>query len=209
MTSQRTDGCRLPFMRVTSRVVSCLLLAAAFGIAAGLFKGNSTGLRADIGNLSAPWLLVAYLPALLAATPLRGALVGLVSTLVALAGFYATLTIVLAGHLGGGGYAAEFLVESRANRIYFLAGVVTGPIFGALGAWAGARGRSAAGAVAGVLLAGEIAVVALVGSRQVLPPPLYFRWGVDDWLPYVVESAVGVLIVVIAVYRHRRRSAIV
>jgi hypothetical protein len=189
-------------MRVTSRVVGCLALAAAFGVAAGLFKGDSTGLRADIGNLSAPWVLVAYLPALRAGTPLRGALTGLVSTLVALAGFYATLTIVLAGHLGGGGYAAEFLVESHANRIYFLAGVLTGPLFGVIGAWAGARGRSVAGAVTGVLLAGEIVVVALVGSRQLLPPPLYFRWGVNDWTPYLAESAVGIVIVVIALCRH-------
>jgi Family of unknown function (DUF6518) len=195
-------------MSLNRRVVHCLLLATVFGVAAGLCKGDSTGFRANVANLSAPWLLVAYLPALRAGTPLRGALAGLVSTLGALTGFYATLTVVLAGHLGGGGYVAELLVESEANRIYFLAGMVTGPLLGAVGAWVGARGGRAPGAVAGALVAGEIVVVALVQGRQLLPAALYFRWGVDDWTPYLMESAVGTAIALIALFRHRPRSAI-
>jgi hypothetical protein len=190
-------------MSVTRRVAGYLLLAAAFGVAAGVFKGNSTGLRAEVGNLSAPWLLVAYLPALRAGTLLRGAFAGLASTLAALAGFYATLTVVLAGHLGGGGYAAELLVESSANRPYFVAGMVTGPVLGAVGAWVGAHHRSVAGVIAGALVAGEVVVVALVQGRQLLPPPLYLKWGVNHWTPYLVESAVGMVITLTALYRRK------
>jgi len=75
-------------MTPAKRVWFGLVFAAAFGVAAGLFKGNDAGLRGGIGNLSAPWLLVALFPALHCRSVLRGALLGLASTLVALAGFY-------------------------------------------------------------------------------------------------------------------------
>jgi hypothetical protein len=64
------------------RVWFGLLLAALFGVAAGLFKGNDAGLRGGIGNLSAPWLLVALFPALHCRSVMRGALLGLTSTLI-------------------------------------------------------------------------------------------------------------------------------
>jgi hypothetical protein len=80
-----------------------LVFAEVFGVAAGLFKGDDTGLRGGIGNLSAPWLLVAMFPALRCRSVARGALLGFASTLVALAGFYAALTAVLAGQLAAEG----------------------------------------------------------------------------------------------------------
>jgi hypothetical protein len=194
-------------MVVPRQVVSGLLLAAAFGVAAGVFKGNESGVRGAIGNLSAPWLLVALLPALRCRTLPRGALMGLVSTLVALVGFYAALTAVLAGHLGGHGFLAELRVEAEANRIYFLAGVVSGPVFGAVGAWVGRRHPQSVWLVVGALVASEIFVVALVQGRQLLPAPLYFAWGVGDWTPYIGESMVGVAVVLAALWRRRSRAS--
>jgi MYXO-CTERM domain-containing protein len=187
------------------RTLAALLAAAAFGLLAGAFKGNETGLRGEIGNLSAPWLLVAALPASSCRTLVRGAVTGLVSTMVALAGFYAALTVVLAGHLGGGGFLRELAVEAEANRIYFLAGAVTGPVLGAVGAWVGRRHPSAVWLLVGLLLAGEIVGVALLQGRQLAPPPLYFVWGVTDWTPYVGEALVGLAIIVAALGRRRRR----
>ena len=70
-------------MTPAKRVRFGLVFAAAFGVAAGLFKGNDPGLRGGIGNLSAPWLLVALFPALHCRSVMRGALLGLASTLVA------------------------------------------------------------------------------------------------------------------------------
>jgi len=193
-------------MNPAKRVRFGLLFAALFGVAAGLFKGNDAGLRGGIGNLSAPWLLVALFPALHCRSVMRGALLGLASTLVALAGFYATLTAVLAGQLGGGGHLSQLLVEVDANRIYFLGGIVTGPILGALGAWIGRHRPESLWLVVGALVAGEILVVALVHGHQLLLAPFYFRWGVTDWTPYVGESIVGIAIMLAALRRKRSRA---
>ena len=189
-------------MNPAKRVWFGLLLAALFGVAAGLFKGNDAGLRGGIGNLSAPWLLVALFPALHCRSVMRGALLGLTSTLVALAGFYAALTAVLAGQLGGGGHLTELLVEVSANRIYVLGGIITGPILGAIGAWIGRHRPDSLWLVVGALVAGEILVVALVHGHQLLAP-FYFSWGVTDWAPYIGESIVGIAIVLAALFRKR------
>jgi hypothetical protein len=179
-----------------------LLLAAGFGVAAGALKGDNVGLRADIGNLSAPWLLVAFVPALPCRSAVRGALLGLVCTLLALAGFYLTLSAVLMGHLGGHGYIGGALVELRANHVYLLAGTLTGPLFGALGAWVGHRHRARAWLVVGALTASEIVVVALVRGHQLLPSPLYFKWGVDNWTAYLVECACGIAVMIAAGFQN-------
>jgi hypothetical protein len=183
------------------------LAAVLFGITMALVKGDSPGFRGAVGNLSAPWLLVAFLPALRCRSAARGAAAGLMSTIVALTGFYATLTVVLAGHLHGGGYLRELVVETTANRIYFVAGVVTGPLMGVLGAWVGSHRRAVAPYVVGGLVATEAAAVALVQGHQLAPPPFYFRWGVDDWRPYLLETLLGVLLLATAVWRTRRRRA--
>ncbi|HEU0286259.1 MAG TPA: hypothetical protein VFR22_04375 [Nocardioidaceae bacterium] len=188
------------------RVAWGLLAAAAVGVALGVFKGNETGLRGGIGNLSAPWLLIAMIPALRCRTLSQGAAVGLLSTLIALLGFYAALTVVLAGHLGGGGFSAELAVEAEANRIYFVAGLLTGPILGAAGAWIGRHHPQSVWPIVGALLTSEIAVVALVQGHQLAPAPLYFEWGVDDWTPYIGEAVLGVGIIVAAMW-HRHRLA--
>jgi len=188
-------------MNAAKRVWFGLLFAAAFGVAAGLFKANDAGLRGGIGNLSAPWLLVALFPALRCRSVMRGALMGFTSTLVALAGFYATLTAVLAGQLGGGGYLNELSVEVGANRIYFLGGIITGPVLGAIGAWIGRHQPDWLWLVVGALVAGEILVVALVHGQQFFLASYYFSWGVADWTPYIGESIVGIAIVLAALRR--------
>jgi hypothetical protein len=189
------------------RVAAVLLLAGCFGAAAGILKGDDAGLRGAIGNLSAPWLLVAFLPALPCRTTWRGGVMGLASTVVALSGFYVALTVVLAGHLGGGGHLRELLVEAGANRVYFLAGMVTGPLFGAAGAWVGRRRPGLAMPLVGGLLAAEIVAVALAQGRQLAPPPLYFVWGVDSWTPYIGECLLGLAIIATTVARRRSRAA--
>jgi hypothetical protein len=192
-------------VNLRSRVLRNLLLAALFGVAVGLFKGNDAGLRGGIGNLSAPWLIVAFMSSLRCQHVLRGALMGCASTLLALTSFYATLTIVLLGHLGAHGYLGSLRVEIGANRLFFLAGALTGPVFGALGAWFGRHHGRYAWHLVGGLMSGEILVVALVQGRQLLPAPLSFDWGVTDWTPYLAELMLGLAIIVATTTSRRRR----
>jgi hypothetical protein len=180
------------------------LAVLLFGVTDGLLAGNSAGLHAGIANLSAPWLLVALLPALRARSAARGALTGLLCTMLGLAGFYLAKTVVLAGQNGGGGFLAEFGVEAGANRVYFLAGLVTGPLFGAIGSWLGRRSRRAVWLACGALLTLEIAVVAAIRGRQLLPAPLYLSWAVPDWQPYIVQALGGVAVLALAFTRGER-----
>jgi hypothetical protein len=105
-----------------------LLLAASFGVAMSVFKGNGAGVRDDIGNLSAPWLLVPFFAA--GALPgrrlLTGALVGMAATCTALAAFYVANAFVLDlgphGVLGAGwrrrgfSYAGIAVTADRARH---------------------------------------------------------------------------------------------
>ena len=190
-------------MSLLRRTGTAVLAAFILGIALGAFKADSSGLRGAIGNLSAPWLLIAFLPAVSCRSAVRGAWMGLASTMAALVGFYAALTLVLAGDLGGGGHLREFVVEAGANRIYFLAGLVTGPLLGAIGAWMGRRHPSMVAVATGAVLAGEIVAVAVAQGHQLAPPPLYIRWAVDAWPPYIGECALGVGIIAAALARRR------
>jgi hypothetical protein len=183
---------------VLSRPVRILAMALLFGVVASYVKGFDAGLRGDLGNLSAPWVLLPFLAALSCRSIVRGAWVGLTASVIALVGFYAVQTFMLQGHLGGGGYLRELVTEVRANRIYLLAGAATGPAFGALGAWFGRTYRQWTWVAVGGLLVGEICVVALVQGQQLLPAPLYFKWGVANWTAYWLEMACGLAIIVAA-----------
>lgn len=116
--------------------------------------------------------------------------------MVALVGFYVAVTLVLAGHLGGGGHGHEFLVEVGANRVYFLGGLVTGPLCGVAGSWIGSRHPSLVTLTTGGVMAGEIVAVAVAQGHRFTLPPLYFSWGVDSWTPYIAECLLGVGLVV-------------
>ena len=122
------------------RLVAVLLGAFAFGVLAAWAKGQNIGvetygsqLRGVVGNLSTPWLLVAFFAGMQWTRLRDGAVVGLAATLFALAGFYLLSTLV--ENLGGHGFLGDLRLELSGNRAYFEGGVITGPIFGALGAW--------------------------------------------------------------------------
>src|SRR5437870_952742 len=82
--------------RVSSRLRlrTVVIGAFAFGVVAAAIKGPNGGvaavavLRTNLGNLSAPWLLVGFVAGTITPKPLRGAALGLLATMVALVGFY-------------------------------------------------------------------------------------------------------------------------
>lgn len=199
------------------RIVRVLLLSLLVGLAVGLFKGNSSGdlPRGAIGNLSAPWLLVPAVAAWRAGSWGRGAAIGLAATMVALLGFYAGMTYYVHDHLGlvrdhPGAWRSTmqaFWFVVRANRIWFAAGVLSGPFMGAI---AGEMGHRLSAAwlwvLAGVVLAGELPVVGLVADVRL--PVLGWAWGVTDWTVYGAEAVLGVAVLALGAARLRRPSRV-
>jgi hypothetical protein len=173
-------------------------------------KGQNTdgvhgisSVRNVAGNLSTPWLLVAFFAGAQCSRPRRGMLFGLLATVSALAGFYLLTTLVV--NLGGHGFVGDLRLELRGNRVYFEAGVVTGPLFGALGAWWQRRRTTPAALLVGALLIAEPVVMAAVGAAN-------SGWGLSadsgtsEWSVYALEFGIGVGLLVLAVRRRRQRN---
>jgi hypothetical protein len=83
--------------RDVGRVALLVMAAAAFGALESIVKGNDAGVREGIGNLSAPWVIVPLLAGAVGSrgSTLLGALVGLLTSLAALVGFYLANAFVL------------------------------------------------------------------------------------------------------------------
>lgn len=211
-----------------TRITAVLLAAFTFGLLAAWAKGQNTGGVAEVsqardalGNLSTPWLLVAFFAGMQSPRIGRGAVIGLAATLVALAGFYLLSTFV--ENLGGHGFIGDLRLELTGNRAYFEGGVITGPAFGALGAWWRRRPTARTSLLAGGLLIAEpLAMLALGPIRHhVLSAstglPLVARiipgWGLTAdsgaaaWAVYATELALGVAVVAIGL-AHRTRLRI-
>ncbi len=182
-------------MSIRSRFLLVIAGALSFGIVAGLVHGNDGGLRAEFGNLSAPWLFVALVPGWFSGSGLRGMAFGTAATLVALVGFYVGLTATMYGHLGEiHGLVASFAFVLRANQVWFAAGLISGPVCGSIAGCLGTRIATTWLPVAlGSLMVGEIAVVTGVQDLEV--PGLHLRWGgASDLRGYWFEAALGLLV---------------
>jgi Family of unknown function (DUF6518) len=109
--------------------------ALAFGAVVSTVKGNGGGVRDAIGNVSAPWLILPFVAVLYmrVRSPLRGSLVGLAASLAALTGFYVTNSVVL--QLGPHTWTDDLRLTVGAGRMFFALAVMSGPFFGAIGAW--------------------------------------------------------------------------
>jgi hypothetical protein len=174
-----------------------LVAAIAFGLLAGAVHGNDGGLRGALGNLSAPWLLVAIIPAWRSRSWKRGAVLGLVATLAALLGFYVAMTLEMTGHLGNvdGNFFHLLRYVVTANRVWFAAGLISGPTCGAVSGALGAR-RNALwlGLVIGALMIGELVLMKLIAY---LPLPLlgtHAGWANGDWRAYYLQGVAGLLV---------------
>ncbi|WP_097329356.1 DUF6518 family protein [Paractinoplanes atraurantiacus] len=176
--------------------IKVLAAALVFGMAAALIKGDGGGVRDTVGNLSTPWLLVAFVPGMFARSVPRGAVIGLVSTLVALLGFYVVVTLTLDDQMPD--MREHLLHVLRLNRRWIWSGLLSGPVMGALGAW---LGRRALLPVTGVLLVLEPIVI--VSARVVPGWRSVIHWTLEP-VPYLVELVAGVL--VLSSMRRRRRA---
>lgn len=179
--------------RLTVRVLGVLALALLFGMTASVLKGNGAGVRDGIGNLSAPWVIVPLLAG--AAAPRRrlgwGALLGLFATLLALTGFYLANAFVL--DLGQHSSAADIALTLNVGSLWFKAGALSGPVMGALGAWASRRGRLTVAVIGALIVLLEPLVVdAYLHVRQFSG----FAAGGGSWTGvYVGEGVAGMAMV--------------
>src|SRR5437763_140751 len=114
------------------RAVLILVGAFAFGLLAAWAKGpNTDGLstvsqvRADLGNVSTPWLLVPFLAGARSRKAGPGALLGLAATMSALFGFYLLTSLLV--ELGDQGIVRDLGRELGASRIYLVSGLLSGP----------------------------------------------------------------------------------
>lgn len=175
------------------RPAHVLSAAVVFGVAVAVLKGGDAGMRDSLGNVSAPWLLLPYLAGTTVRGRLRGALMGATACLAALAGFYVAEAFVL--DLGDHSPFTDLMLTLVAGRMYFLAGAIFGPPFGALGGSAGRYRQELTALVAGSLLVGEpLAVFAWIAYQGISPS----ETGMVAAYPrlWVSEMVVGVLAVV-------------
>jgi hypothetical protein len=150
------------------RVVGVLAGAFAFGVLASLAKGPGGAdvipeARTALGNLSTPWLLTAFVAGTRFTRTPTAALAGLIATMTALVGFYVVTSIF--HDASGDGFFADLRVELSANRGYIQGGLITGPVFGALGWWWQQKNRTLpASFVAGACLMAEPLVLMVLGA---------------------------------------------
>jgi hypothetical protein len=146
------------------RLALVLALSVVFGILMAWVKGNGPGLSDAVGNISALWLALPFIAG--AATASRGVTVGafcgLAATLAVLTGFYFAESFVL--DLGQHSWFTDLSLTMGTTVYYAERGLVTGPVFGALGSWWRQR-RS-------------VTAAALIAAVFVLEPLAWWIYGV-------------------------------
>lgn len=153
-----------------------------FGFGMALFKGRSYTLADVLGNLSAPWVLLAFWASVLTARGrlLRGALLGTASVELAFLGFYLGESLVF--HIG----VVAALLD---GRIWSTAGLIAGPCFGALGAFEGRSRRGRGWFLMFALFMLEPLAWVGYAAWTGVPAPI----GTLERLAYGIEVALGLL----------------
>jgi hypothetical protein len=163
--------------------------AIALGVVVAVAKGQDSGVRDALGNLSAPWVLVPFLAGSRFRSVWLGAAVGVAVTLAAFFGFYVAEAAIL--DLGPHPWYVDLKLTVGWN-VYESWGIVSGLVYGALGAlWSSRRSVVAAAAV-GVAFVAEPLIVLLLwrggvwGDGGLL---LHYRW---MWSAEILVGLAGV-----------------
>jgi hypothetical protein len=194
--------------RSVHRLALIVLAGLAFGALMSLIKGSGGGAHLQFGNLSAPWLLVAFLAGARYHRIAAAATVGLIATFAALIGFYgeqsplADFSASSLRFLEDPGKMYAFIVTP--HTVVYLGGVVTGLVFGALGAaWSARRSRLALALVA-LMILGEpfawISTASTIGTGRVGSITGY-------WWMWIGEIALGVALLAAALRQRLDRAS--
>jgi hypothetical protein len=183
------------------RLIGVLVVAVALGVVMSLVKGAGAGARDQFGNLSTPWLAMAFLGGASYRRVGRAAGAGVLATLAALAGFYGAqspLADFSAGSLtflGHPGQMYDFIVAPHLP--VFVGGLLSGVVLGALGTmWSARRSPLAAAAIALLFVCEPFAWIASGSAIGGSDPSRY-------WWIWLAEIAVG-LTAMVAIVRARR-----
>jgi len=117
------------------RVAIALVLSAAYGAGTQFLGARVPGWGPDVAQLSAPWLVIAFLAGATQKTPRRAALLGLGATAAALTGYWLMTDSPIEGAQYTLANAHGFLVS---NAFVVVGGLATGPLFG----WFGQQWRT-------------------------------------------------------------------
>lgn len=157
------------------------LFAVVFGFVFGgadQYLGSRISLgpwASSVSAMSAPWLLLPFVFGTAQLQRRRAILVGLVVTLAALAGYFALTLSPLEG-VALGRFPGDLVALARSNLRNIVGGLVSGPLFGALGwRWRTTRSPASAGLVAAAfcleplarLLSGQLSSPAVVWAVEV------------------------------------------
>lgn len=175
-----------------------------FGVAMSVIKGNDAGVRSDIGNLSAPWLLLPFLAAAVAARGrhiTNGVVIGTAASMLALAGFYVANSFVL--DLGPHPWTRDLQLAVQGGQRWFALGLISGPVLGAIGdLWRRTQSRALGVAVCALLIA-EPAFEWLMHNRSIA----FFAFSTSNAGVWVGEAVVGVVACAAAARASRPRPA--
>jgi hypothetical protein len=187
-------------MSLRSRLLLVAGGAFAFGVIAAIVAGqDSDGLstaarvRGNIGNLSAPWLILALLAGAAGRSWRRGIVLGSVATMSGLLGWYLLTALVM--DTGREGLVDSLTTVIAGNRLWFALGALSGPVFGAVGGWSGGNAWLAGGIIGGALMIGEPVVMA--GIDWLLPATSVGRDGAAVGVD-AAQAALGLAVVVVA-----------
>jgi hypothetical protein len=222
MAGRRHDAARgiSPAGRGVAAIIIVLAAAFAFGAIDQYLGSLRSSFLTEVSGMSAPWLLVPFLGGASQRTWRRAVLVGLTATWLSVLAYVAMIVSPMEGtHLGPrpAGLIGSwnqltphlFLATLASQWLWFVGGLITGPLYGWLGyRWRARRSRAAA--LLAVLppllepaarwLAGRSGIAQVIG--------LAFRW--PGYGPAVIaevaELAVGLVLtgtVVAAMARSR------
>jgi len=122
-------------MRLDRAFIRVLLAGVVFGVLVAVVKGQDSGVRDALGNASAPWVLVPFVAGTRCSGARQGALAGVATTLAAFLGFYVAEAAIL--DLGSHPWYVDLRLTLGAARTYAVWGLLSGSVYGVLGAaWA-------------------------------------------------------------------------
>ena len=182
------------------RTLGLLLLAGLlFGALVAVIKGQDAGVRNALGNASAPWVVVPFLAGMRADSVWHGALLGVATTLASFFGFYLVEAAIL--DLGPHPWYIDLALTVGTVNVYEKWGLLSGSLYGGLGAVWASRRLIAAPIALGLAFVAEPLIVLLLARTGL--------WGggglLDHSWMWMAEVLLGVGAIALVVARTRTR----